>query len=292
MWFWALMASAFLAAFFLVATLAQVEAGARSKYRFLLLTFCFLALVAVLIINKPKATGDQVQNVEVHPPVSEVVTETEDVKKNTNTKKPPVTSKTEQNKSGDATVKNDGETDKSEYSDPLVEEIFQIKRQAEEKDKETVTGEPAVGEGVSSPVNGADSSGQQKDNSNNEKDQNEQPLKPPYKDPVLEQLMQLKQQAGETNKEPSEKAPGGESLPAAAEIKEQQNKEAKTRASVLVQSLNVRDKESLDGKVVASLNLGDTVEVLGKSETGDWSKIRLSSGETGWVMSKYLNNLP
>lgn len=301
MWFWALMASAFLAAFFLVVTLAQVEAGARAKYRFMVLTFCFLVLVAVLIIFKPGKIDLQVQNIEVHPPVLESETGPQDVKKEKNTAKPGSPSATGQKKSSKTPAKNGEEAGKSENVDPLVEEILQIKRQAEEKGKEAVTGEPAAGQDVSTSDDSAGSEAQQKDNSSKENLLENQPKKPSYKDPVLEALIQLKEQTGENGKKSSEKDNGGESLSGTGDNTEQQKTGAalqkgesdkKTMASVLAQSVNLRDKESLEGKVIGTLNQGDTVEILGKSKTGEWSKVRLSSGETGWVVSKYLKNMP
>lgn len=301
MWFWALMVSTFLAAFFLVVTLAQVEAGARAKNRFMVLTFCFLVLVAVLIIFKPGKIDFQDQNVEVHPPVLEGDTGPQDVKKENNTAKPGSPSATGQNKSGKTPAKNGGEAGKPENVDPLVEEILQIKRQAEEKSNEAVTGETAAGRDVSTSAESAGSEAKQKDNSSEGDLLVNQPKKPPYKDPVLEALTQLKEQSGESGKNPSEKADGGESLSGAGDSTEQQKNDPadqkagsdkNTMASVIAESVNFRDMGSLESKVVGTLNQGDTVEVLGKSETGDWSKIRLKSGETGWIMSNFLKNIP
>jgi uncharacterized protein YgiM (DUF1202 family) len=42
---------------------------------------------------------------------------------------------------------------------------------------------------------------------------------------------------------------------------------------VTVEGLNLRDKPSLDGKVIDVLDSGDVVELLGSSDDGYWRNI-------------------
>ena len=56
---------------------------------------------------------------------------------------------------------------------------------------------------------------------------------------------------------------------------------------VTVEGLNLRDKPSLDGKVIDVLDSGDVVELLGSSDDGYWRNIKIA-GKTGWASHKYL----
>ena len=56
---------------------------------------------------------------------------------------------------------------------------------------------------------------------------------------------------------------------------------------VTVEGLNLRDKPSLDGKVIDVLDNGDVVELLGSSDDGYWRNIKIA-GKTGWASHKYL----
>ncbi|OPY58753.1 MAG: Bacterial SH3 domain protein [Pelotomaculum sp. PtaU1.Bin035] len=99
-----------------------------------------------------------------------------------------------------------------------------------------------------------------------------------YRDPVFEEIMDLKRQAEEDNSD--------------TDITNKKDLGQKFKAKVLVSSLNVRDKGGLDGTVVASLNTGDIVEVIDNSAIGEWVNIKLNSGQKGWVIKKNLEMLP
>jgi uncharacterized protein YgiM (DUF1202 family) len=53
-------------------------------------------------------------------------------------------------------------------------------------------------------------------------------------------------------------------------------------------SLNVRKEPASNAAVVGKLKRGTNVEVV--ANDGGWSKVRLASGETGWVFSQYLSS--
>ena len=84
MWFGALIASAILTAFFLIITLARMEAGLKAKSRWLALTFCSFAVMAGLVFIKPKANMDPIEYMPVTPPAQENTVKPKD----TATKKP------------------------------------------------------------------------------------------------------------------------------------------------------------------------------------------------------------
>jgi N-acetylmuramoyl-L-alanine amidase len=74
--------------------------------------------------------------------------------------------------------------------------------------------------------------------------------------------------------------------PAAAEV-------AVGGAGMMVNTdaLNVRDTAGIDGTVLETLALGDTVSVTGSLDTADgydWTQIETATGTTGWVVSNYL----
>jgi uncharacterized protein YgiM (DUF1202 family) len=56
--------------------------------------------------------------------------------------------------------------------------------------------------------------------------------------------------------------------------------------SVQVKSGQLRDTPSFFGKVVAPLNYGDRLQVT--EQQGDWSKVSLPGGQTGWVHNSAL----
>ncbi|RIW37655.1 N-acetylmuramoyl-L-alanine amidase [Bacillus salacetis] len=55
---------------------------------------------------------------------------------------------------------------------------------------------------------------------------------------------------------------------------------------VSIYSLNVRDKASLDGKVVGSVEQGESYEIL--EEKNNWYKLSLKGGKTGWAAGWYI----
>src|SRR5208282_5724551 len=69
-------------------------------------------------------------------------------------------------------------------------------------------------------------------------------------------------------------------------------------AEVFVNNLNVRGQAGLQGEVVAHLQKGDTVTVLGQinldkhkaNEPSQWAKIALPSSTEVWVRSSFINS--
>ncbi|WP_421380096.1 SH3 domain-containing protein [Bacillus salacetis] len=55
---------------------------------------------------------------------------------------------------------------------------------------------------------------------------------------------------------------------------------------VAIHSLNVRDKASLNGKVVGSVKQGEAYEIL--EEKNNWYKLDLKGGKTGWAAGWYI----
>lgn len=252
-WFWVLIASSVLFALFLVITLALAESGTKAKTRWFTLTVFSFVIMIGLIIFKPKENMEQVQYVPAPLPAQENV----EVPKDTKTKKS--TSKTTGNASNQAGGEKSQSTGKTQDSAGNAQGA-----------------QGKAGEGNSLQNNNSLNGGKE------------------YRDPVLEEILKLKQQAEEggtdstspeSSQQTSNEKPGENSEK--KDIQQNQNSQA-VKASILVASLNVRDKAGMDGGVIGTLNIGDLVEVIDKSETGQWVKIRLSSGKTGWVMKEYL----
>jgi len=268
-WFSALITAAVLTALFVIITLAQIEAGRQVKFRWLALTFCSLALVAGLIILKPRANMEQVQYMPTPTPVQK------------NVEKP----------SDTATIKSAPKSTSSTTSQAGAE-----KNQAQQGVKKTSgrsQGPPSIQEQLTSSLQ-----------KNSGKDG-----KVEYKDPVLEEILELKRQAEESKESSSEESPARDLNDAGAldpenqenstsdkkdikELEQQTQNLEVVKARVLVSSLNVRNKGGLDGSIIGFLNTGDIVEVADKNETGKWIKIELSTGQTGWVLKKYIQMLP
>jgi hypothetical protein len=301
MWLWVLIVSAILTAFFLIVALAQMEAGIKAKPKWAVLTFCSFAVVVVLIILKPKPNMEPIQYMPAAPPVSENVDKPknevskESASKSTGNagglsggeKSQGVTEKNQeaQGQSKDAKEKAQGEqgakgaagtgqeptstqkkSDKDgkvEYRDPVLEEILEYKRQAEEKRKENASAEPLA---------------QQFSDTGTLLDENQQNKNPDPGETAIQQKPDLfsESQNDENNKREDEP---------------QIQKPQIVKARVLVSFLNVRDKGSLDGLIIKSLNAGDIVEVVNQPETDEWINIELPSGQKGWVMKKYLKML-
>jgi len=109
-----------------------------------------------------------------------------------------------------------------------------------------------------------------------------------YKDPVLEEILKLKRQAEESGKEDDNDNNSDSSNNNNNDNNSNGDNNGTSQASILVTPLNVRDKGSMDGGIITTLNTGDIVEVINQAETGEWAKIRLNNGQTGWVVKKYL----
>ena len=69
----------------------------------------------------------------------------------------------------------------------------------------------------------------------------------------------------------------------------EQMEEKKIRFATVVSNvpLNFRESASVDGKRIAQLQPGTTVEVLSKRK--EWTKIRFK-GTTGYVMTNYIES--
>jgi len=254
MWSWMLVASAVLTAIFIVITLAQLEAGARVKFKkSLALSCCFLAILAGLIIIKPKTDIKQVDYMPNIQPVQENTSKPEDTLKkeavtnSASSVESPLGAEQPQEKIIETQpVQEQGAQDKVvvEGVDPVLEEIMAAKRQAEEKQK-------LINAGVAA-----------------------EELKSEESEIEEEQQKENPDQDGQTGQQPGES-------------NQTENLQA-VKARVQASSLNVRAKESLEGPVIGTLNSGDIVEIIGQSETSEWLNIKFDSGQTGWVMKKYL----
>ena len=56
---------------------------------------------------------------------------------------------------------------------------------------------------------------------------------------------------------------------------------------VTASALNVRSEASTDAEVVRQVKKGESLSVLREDES--WTKVRLASGETGWVASRFVS---
>lgn len=57
---------------------------------------------------------------------------------------------------------------------------------------------------------------------------------------------------------------------------------------VTASALNVRREASTDGEVLAQVKKGTTLSVLSNDDS--WTKVRLASGEVGWVASRFVSS--
>jgi hypothetical protein len=58
-------------------------------------------------------------------------------------------------------------------------------------------------------------------------------------------------------------------------------------ARVMASALNVRASASTEAEVVKQVKKGETVAVLSEDES--WARVRLATGETGWVAARFLS---
>jgi len=277
-WFWGLIASAIIAGVFLIITLARIEAGAGGKGKWLALTFCSLAVVAGLILLKPRQNVEQVQCM---PPPSSVAGQEVGAKSETQQRSSSSTSSVGspageeksnkavdknkeaqgiQSSTGEAQVETQGDFNAVGDSDPLLEEILFLKRQAVKK-KEMAMSEGLV-EGTAAENAGGTLPGQS----------SQELIGPGNSDPEEQQSPEGK----------TEQASAGN------ESKDEQVSQKMVSAKVSATSLNVRDRGDLSGLVIGTLESGDVIKVFAGSETGEWCKVELNSGQAGWVMKKYI----
>ncbi len=52
--------------------------------------------------------------------------------------------------------------------------------------------------------------------------------------------------------------------------------------------VNVRDAPDVNAMVIAKLNQGDSVQILGKNDVGDWLQVRATTGAEGWVSAQFV----
>lgn len=57
---------------------------------------------------------------------------------------------------------------------------------------------------------------------------------------------------------------------------------------VTVPTLNVRSAPGLYNPIITRLNQGNSITILGRDYSGNWFKVSLYDGTTGWVMSQYV----
>lgn len=262
-WSWALIASVIAAAVFLVVTLAHMEAGTKVKGKWLAFTLCSFTVVAGLVFFRPKSNMEKVQYL---PAPSSFQEQTTDLRDTAQQKSDAKATESGSGKAG-------GEQSQGTVGENQGNQVVQVAESIEDKEQ------------VTEPVGGVD--------------------------PVLEEIMMLKRQAEERKREvkatieesTSEESSvpnidllsDGQTGKQADEEKESQQPgqiQQMPRGKVLPASLNVRDKEGLDGRIIGTLKSNEIVEVAGESKTGEWLKIKLDSGQTGWVMKKYINVLP
>ena len=60
-------------------------------------------------------------------------------------------------------------------------------------------------------------------------------------------------------------------------------------ATITAGHLNVRRGDGIAYEVIASLNLGQQVNLIGRNASNTWAKVRLANGQEGWVNASYLN---
>lgn len=286
MWFWALVACLIFAAVFLVITLAQMEAGAKSKGKWLALTFCSIAVVTGLIILKPKPNMEQIQYMPAPSPVPEQVVEPKKTAQQKSDMKPSgsvsglhggerLQGATGENQGsqgiqgaggGGSPVSVQWEFGGGEDRDPVLEEILQLKRQAEENKKEAVVKESPGESSIEKPGDSV---------SPVPAEQERNGLTEPEGQQLSDGLKE--HQINDSGQEETQQQPQSQHV---------------VRASVLEASLNVRDKAGMDGQIIGNLKTGDIIEVIDGSGTGEWIEVKLNSGQLGWVMKKYISLLP
>lgn len=57
---------------------------------------------------------------------------------------------------------------------------------------------------------------------------------------------------------------------------------------VTVPSLNVRSGPGLNNPIITRLSQGNSITILGRDYSGNWFKVSLYDGTTGWVMARYV----
>ena len=280
MWYWALIASAILAAVFLVIALAQMEAGVKARGKWLTLAFCSLAVAAGLIILKPKPNMEQIQYIPSPAPFQEQAPVQKSEPESSNSAGGLSLGGKNQGGSGGsqgvqgtnaqsevAQLKAQWESNGDEYRDPVFEEIMLLKRLALERKNAAAAMETSEGTVTEEGIPALTEAVEQESNSLTDREKKEQTV--------------LNGQEEHQAKEGGEKE---------EQQKTQSQKAIKARVSVTL--LNIRDQAGLEGQIIGTLKSGDVVEVLNGSGTGEWAQIKLNSGVIGWVLKKYIEVLP
>jgi len=84
-----------------------------------------------------------------------------------------------------------------------------------------------------------------------------------------------------------EVAPAPVAPPPPAVVKQEEEKVIGT-VRVTASALNVRAEASTDADVLTTVKRGQTFDLL--REDGAWAKVRLATGETGWVASRFVSS--
>ncbi|MCL6639555.1 MAG: SH3 domain-containing protein [Firmicutes bacterium] len=297
-----------LSAVFLIITLAQFEAGTGAKVKWAGLTLFSLAVVAALLFFKPGSGMERAETRPVLPPAAGVESEPGEIP----------AKKTGTQSAGSNSLPA-GETPRGMVSNVPA---------GGDGNKTGLGREGKTGEGkdvkTPAPKNAAAMSIQEQLGLSLQK-KNGPGGKVDFKDPVLVEIQELKRQAEETAlKEAAldnaalensgdagihnylrreQKAATGEKLRQAQEPSSNDGEgnstggdsgatQAEVRARVLVPVLNVRDRGTLDGQVIGQVRQDEVVAVTGGPDGAGWVEIRAFSGRTGWVMARYLQNLP
>lgn len=57
-------------------------------------------------------------------------------------------------------------------------------------------------------------------------------------------------------------------------------------------SVNVRKGPGTEFEIIAVLPPGTPIQIIGKSETGDWEHVRLANGRAGWILASLVSDNP
>lgn len=87
---------------------------------------------------------------------------------------------------------------------------------------------------------------------------------------------------------PPEAAPEPAAPPAPAVAEKKEEEKVIGTVRVTASALNVRAEASTEANVVTQVKKGQSLDVLRQDES--WVKVRLASGETGWVAARFVSS--
>jgi|GEM_PF-1572875 len=304
MWLLGIIACAILAAVLLIITFAHIEAGMGTGNKWLASTVCVLALLIGLLVYKPRPEIEYVDYMPEPPPVLEEMEKPAGAGQISGTAgqsgttgwssleqtRPPRETSTAGRDDDGGDVEETEDAAAEEYFDPILEEILALKREAEESAANRRSdpyssdlwarinpdGDETKQLVDSGPENGRDVEGADEQNPGDQGTEFDDDGRAPGGSEADEQGVEADAD------DPAADTGGGSEEPA---DRERQTETAIVTAS----SLNVRDRGSIEGRVIDLLSKGTEVEVISDPESGDWLQVRLESGQTGWVMKKYLD---